>query len=118
MISDGAANFHEAWEDEYKAKNFMHKKTEHISHIHLKGDKNNNKMERLNGRIRDREKVMRSLKKDNSSIIVGVQIYYNLIMPHMGLGGDTPADRAGIKVEGDNKWITLIQNAKKHGRQV
>ena len=113
MVSDGAANFHEAWEDEYKAKNFMRKKTKHISHIHLKGDKNNNKMERLNGRIRDREKVMRSLKKDNSSIIVGMQLYYNLIMPHMGLGGDTPADRAGIKVEGDNKWITLIQNAKK-----
>jgi hypothetical protein len=24
---------------------------------------------------------------------------------------DTPADRAGIKIEGDNKWVTIIQNA-------
>jgi hypothetical protein len=35
-------------------------------HIHLKGDMNNNKMERLNGEIRDREKVVRGLKKDDS----------------------------------------------------
>lgn len=27
--------------------------------------------------------------------------------------GDTPADRVGIKVEGANKWLTLIQNASK-----
>ena len=41
LISDGAANFHEAWKDNYKAKNFLWKETEHIRHIHMKGDKNN-----------------------------------------------------------------------------
>ena len=25
--------------------------------------------------------------------------------------GKTPAEACGIKVEGENKWITLIQNA-------
>ena len=29
----------------------------------------------------------------------------------MGLDGQTPADKAGIKIEGDNKWITLIRRA-------
>ena len=29
----------------------------------------------------------------------------------MGLGGKNPAEVAGIKVEGENKWLTLIQNA-------
>jgi hypothetical protein len=29
-------------------------------HITIQGDRNSNKMERLNGEIRDREKVMRS----------------------------------------------------------
>jgi hypothetical protein len=29
------------------------------------------------------------------------------------LEGKTPADKAGIKIEGNNKWITLIQNASK-----
>ena len=36
LISDGAPNFHEAWKDEWKAKNFLHKDTEHIRHIHIK----------------------------------------------------------------------------------
>ena len=25
--------------------------------------------------------------------------------------GLTPADKVGIKIEGENKWLTLIQNA-------
>lgn len=88
-------------------------KVEHIRHIHFKGDMNNNKMERLNGEIRDREKVMRGLKKDDSPIITGMQIYHNYVRSHMGLNNDTPADRAGIKINGNNKWMTLIQNASK-----
>jgi hypothetical protein len=31
----------------------------------------------------------------------------------MALNGQTPADKAGIQVEGKNKWITLIKNASK-----
>jgi transposase-like protein len=112
LITDGARNFHDAWKKEYRQKNFLQKKTEHIRHIHIDGDKNNNKMERLNGEIRDREKVVRGLKKEDSSILEGLQIYHNYIRPHMGLNGKTPAEVAGIKVEGDNKWITLIQNAR------
>ncbi len=41
---------------------------EHINAIKLRGDMNNNKMERFNGEIRDREKVIRGLKKDETSI--------------------------------------------------
>lgn len=33
--------------------------------------------------------------------------------PHMALDGQTPADKCGIKIEGNNKWMTLIQNASK-----
>ena len=113
LISDGAQNFHEAWKDEWKAKNFLHKKTQHIRHIHMKNDMNNNKMERLNGELRDREKVMRSLKTDNSPIISGMQIHHNFIRNHMGIDNMTPSEKAGIIVKGDNKWITLIQNASK-----
>jgi len=79
----------------------------------LKGDFTNNKMERLNGEIRDREKVMRGLKKDDSPIITGMRIHHNFIRSHMGLDGKTPAEACGIKIEGNNKWITLIQNASK-----
>ena len=41
---------------------------QHICHVRMSGDENNNRTERFNGEIRDREKVMRSLKKDDSSI--------------------------------------------------
>src|SRR5215213_7248150 len=75
LISDGAPNFHEA----YKKELFTLKspRTRHISHIRLQGDHNNNKMERMNGEIRDREKTMRGLMKMDTPILTGYQIYYN-----------------------------------------
>ena len=41
------------------------------------------------------------------------QPYHNSIRPQMGLGGKNPAEAAGIEVGGENKWLTLIQNAAK-----
>jgi hypothetical protein len=73
-------------------------------------------MERMNGEVRDREKVMRGLKTVDSPILKGYQLYHNFIRPHEGLDGDTPADRCGIKIEGDNKWLTIIQNAMSKGQ--
>ena len=72
----------------------------------------NNKMERMNGELRDREKVMRGMKRKDTPILQAMQIYHNFVRPHMGLDGDTPAERAGIKVEGEDKFMTLIQNAQ------
>jgi hypothetical protein len=69
-------------------------------------------MERLNGEIRDREKVMRGLKKDDTPLLKGYQIYHNYIRPHEGLNGKTPADACGININGRDKWLILIQNAK------
>lgn len=82
-----------------------------IAHIRLQGDMNNNKMERMNGEVRDREKTMRGLKKMDTPILKGHQLYHNYIREHEALQGMTPADKCGIKVEGSNKWLTLIQNA-------
>jgi hypothetical protein len=56
---------------------------------------------------------MRSLKNADTPIIAGLQIYHNYIRPHMALDGKTPSEVAGIKVEGENKWLTLIQNASR-----
>ena len=55
-------------------------------------------MERFNGEVRDREKVMRGLKKKDTPILTGYQIFHNHVRPHMGLNGQTPAERCGIKV--------------------
>jgi hypothetical protein len=54
-------------------------------------------MERMNGEIRDRGKIVRG--------------------SHLGLDGTTPAEKAGIEVQGGNKWLTLIQNASKERQQ-
>jgi len=38
---------------------------------------------------------------------------HNYLRPHEGLDGKTPSEACGIKIEGLNKWITLIQNTCK-----
>jgi len=68
-------------------------------------------MKRLNGEIRDREKVMRGLQRKDTPILKGYQIFHNFVRPHMGLTGKTPAEACGIEIRGKNKWMTLIQNA-------
>ena len=77
----------------------------------MKGDKQNNKMERFNGSFRYREQAFRGLKKQDSSIIDGYYIYYNFSRKHLALNGLTPCESAGIIIDGKNKWKILIQNA-------
>jgi len=57
------------------------------------------------------------LKKEDTPILKGYQIYHNYMRPHEALGGKTPAEACGIQVEGDNKWVTLIQNASLSNRK-
>jgi len=112
IITDGLKSYAEAYKQEFWARE-RESRTVHIRHIHIQKDMNNNKMERLNGEFRDREKVVRGLKKDDSPLIDGYQIYHNFIRGHMSLDGMTPSEKAGIEVKGNNKWKTLIQNASK-----
>ena len=113
LVSDGAANFGHAHRKQYAAKNYLHKDSEHIRHIHLTGDMNNNQMESFNGNtIRLREGVTRGLKKDDSAILSGLHIYHNHIRPHLGLTNkQTPGEAAGIHIDGNNKILTMIQAA-------
>lgn len=46
-------------------------------------------MERFN-EVRDREKVMRGLKKVDTPILAGYQIYHNYMRPHEGLDISQP----------------------------
>ena len=47
-------------------------------------------------------------------IIIDLAEFHNWDV--QSLDGKTPAEACGIKVEGDNKWITLIQNASQKSR--
>ncbi len=115
LITDGAHNFQDACNKEFWTQR-KETRTLHISKIRWKEGPTNNKMERLNGEIRDREKVMRGVKREDSPILKGYAIFHNYLRPHMALDGRTPAEACGISVLGPNKWITLIQNANRSTR--
>lgn len=57
---------------------------------------------------------MRGIKVDDTPIIPMNQIYYNFVRPHMGLDGKTPAEVAGVGLEGYNKWWELLQRSINH----
>jgi hypothetical protein len=61
---------------------------------------------------------MRGLKKTDTSILKGYQLYHNYIRPHEALNGKTPADACGIQIDGQNKWKTIIENASKTSKRV
>lgn len=111
FVTDGLGSYHVAYLKEWWQRD-RQKRTLHVRHIHLQRDMQNNKMERLNGEIRDREKVMRGLKKKDSVILRGYRMFHNFFREHSALGGMTPAEKCGIKINGENRWITVIQNAK------
>ena len=60
-------------------------------------------MEQFNGAFRDRELAFRGLKKKDTPIIGGYQVFYNYTKKHMGLGELTPAEASKIKVDSVNK---------------
>lgn len=62
--------------------------------------------------MRERDKVLRGLKKDDSPIIKMMQAYY--IRNHQTLG-KTPAEAAGIGVgSGKHAWLQLIIRSAVH----
>lgn len=70
-------------------------------------------MERYQGTVRERTKVQRGWKSEDTVIPEGIRIHNNFVKPHMGLFGLTPADAALVSegVPGTNKWRGLLQKA-------
>lgn len=50
---------------------------------------------------------------DMKNFLEGHRLYYNFIRPHEALNGKTPSEVAGITIEGNNKWLTLMRTAIK-----
>ena len=83
---------------------------EHIAKCGItKPHANNNRVERLNGTLRERVKVQRGWKTHKSAISEGQRIYYNFVKPHEALDGKTPAEKVGIK--GNKKWESLFEKS-------
>ncbi|RLI76342.1 IS6 family transposase [Archaeoglobales archaeon] len=106
VVTDGLQAYHKAFNKEFYDH---HQSCKHIRNIGFKDKTNNNVIERLHGTVREREKVMRALKVQDTPIIDGYRIYYNFIRPHESLGGNTPAEVAMDLDLGQNKWETLLK---------
>jgi len=112
IVTDGLRSYQHAITKEFRTMKAP--RTEHIRVPNIRNRSNNNMVERLNGTVRERNKVMRGLEDELTAqtIIDGFRIYYNFIRPHMALNGKTPAKVANIdlNLEG-NKWMQLIKKA-------
>lgn len=74
---------------------------------------NNNPIERYNGKIKDRIKILRggfgSFESANAFMNLR-RVIHNFINPHQGLSGKTPAEMAGIELNlGRMKLLELIR---------
>jgi putative transposase len=74
---------------------------------------NNNRIERMNGTLRERVKVQRGWKTPKSVLAEGNRIQYNFVKPHMALDDRTPAEAAGLAINGKNKWFDLLLRTQK-----
>jgi transposase-like protein len=72
-----------------------------------------NIIERFQGSLKDRTKVMRGMKKPETAMLIldGWLVYYNFFRPHDSLEGKTPAQVAGIKFPYAN-WETIVRSNK------
>ena len=109
MVTDGLNSYKKAFNSEFYDH---HQSSKHVADVGLQ-ESLNNVLERMHGSIREREKVMRGIKVDDTPIIPMNQIYYNFIRPHQGLKGRTPAEVAGIGIGGENKWEELLKRSVK-----
>ena len=107
MVTDGLASYRKAFNSEFYDH---HQSCKHVADVGLQ-ESLNNILERMHGSIREREKVMRGLKVDDTPILPMNQIYYNFVRPHMGLNGRTPAEAAGIGMSEKNKWMGLLKRS-------
>lgn len=58
---------------------------EHVYNCGITKRKNNNRIERLNGTLRERTKVSRGWKSQKTPIVEGQRIQYNFVKPHSTL---------------------------------
>jgi len=86
----------------------------HIANVGIRSHMGNHRVEYIHNTMREREKVMRHLKKANSAekVFKGFRAYYNFVRPHMAQENHTPAEMAAIPIQlGTNRWLDLIRQA-------
>ena len=85
-------------------------KTKHLQSEGLTAEVNNNLSERMQGIIRERDKVLRAMKtrETGQNYLDGWTVDYNVFRPHLGLDEKTPAQAAGMVVPFKD-WLDVAQ---------
>jgi len=114
VITDGLqAYVHVVDQTWFKRTKTWQERQKHIRIIE-RGDCRNNIIERIQGTIRERVKVMRGFHNPESAemILNLFVVWYNFLRVHQGIGM-TPAEKAGVKLNlGIDKWLNLIYRSK------
>jgi transposase-like protein len=112
VVTDGL----HAYEDAFKKEFFTlrNPRTKHVRMPRFIAETNNNTVERLQGTVRERDKVIRAFKREESAqkILDGFRAYYNFIRAHQALQGKTPEiANINLNLKG-NKWLEFIRQAE------
>jgi len=113
IVHDGLHSYNEAYYKEYYE--MEGKRVRNIRSVSVRHNGLNQKVERLNGVFRDRERVMHGMDNKDSAqkTIDAYRIHYNFVREHGSLK-KTPAEQAGINLNlGENKIENLIKLASK-----
>ena len=117
IVHDGLPSYDEAYQKELYT--LQSPRIQNIRSIGSNDKGLNPKVERLNGTVRDRETVMRGLDNAEAAqeLVDALRIHYNFIRPHQAIGGQTPAEAAGINLNlGENKVESLMRQAAIHNK--
>jgi len=109
FFTDGSFAYTDAFNKVFYSR-FKANRVEWVRRVGIRARETNNIIERLHGTLKDRLKVTRGLKSDNTAQtwLDGYVTNYNYCRVHSSIR-KTPAQEAGIGVKG---WKELIQNAQ------
>lgn len=123
MTKDAAANLPERIRtDRLKSypsaiKAVFGSKVEHIQTDGIAAEVNNNLSERLQGTIKERDKVLRGFKRSSTAqnYLDGWVLDYNYFRPHIALGKATPTSKAKVEAPFDD-WEGVARKIDTRGK--
>ena len=107
VVTDSMNSYHSAFNKVFYTH---HQDCRHLTYEGLTARKNNNRIERFHGTLKDRTRVMRGLEnvKSTKNLAYGFCVHYNFIREHSSLNGQTPAQKAKINLPFEDGWGDMI----------
>lgn len=113
IITDGLPSYKEAI-----IKEFHSWRKPQVNHVKLESIRskraNNNLVERYHSTFRERDKVMRGFKTEDTAkkFSEGYRTYYNFVRKHQGIDGKTPSEMADLGLGlNRNRWLSLLRQS-------